>query len=255
LTVSSFNVNFGLAGDDATLEAIATLDTDVVLLQETTPDWERLIRLRLGETYPFMEFHHSPGAGGLATLCRCTVRHAALLPARHGWFPAWRALISSPLGEVQVLNVHLHPPISDSGSVLSGVLTTPPIREREVVDFTAQLFADVPTVIAGDFNESDGDAIGTLESRGFRSALPQDATTWRWDTSVGTITGRLDHLVYDERFLTPVDVEVIPAGRSDHFPVRGAFAAVPRRMAGADEEKSRTRDVDSTSFAPANQRF
>jgi endonuclease/exonuclease/phosphatase (EEP) superfamily protein YafD len=222
----TFNVNFGLAGDPATLAAAAQQDADVVFLQETTPQWERLLRLQCASDYPHIEFHHVGGAGGLGVMSKLPIERIDYLPARD-WFPAARVVLKSPVGRLQVLNVHLRPPISTSGSAIRGYFVTPPVREQEISTFAAALDRNLPTLIVGDFNEDEGGrAVRWLRSNGYRSALPEfapQAKTWRWRTSYLALNGRYDHLCYDAR-LTPLRVEVRNAGRSDHLPVVGVFA-------------------------------
>ncbi len=233
LKVMTYNVNYGLAGDPDTMAAIGECDCDVIFLQETTPRWEEALREGFGERYPHMGFVHSGGAGGMAVLSRRPFSEGEVLePPDGGWFPAWRVVIDSPLGEVQVLQVHLRPPLSETGSVVSGYLSTPPVRRASMVAFTEVLDLlsatrpGLPTLIVGDFNEAeDGQAIGFLAERGLRSALPEfdpGAETWRWDTSVGEVTSRLDHIVYDPK-LAPIQARVVKAGRSDHLPVVAVF--------------------------------
>jgi endonuclease/exonuclease/phosphatase (EEP) superfamily protein YafD len=225
ITLMTFNVNFGLAGNVETVDAIARNDADVVMLQETTPAWERELRSQLGAAYPHMRFVQARGAGGLGVLSKYPIAQFEPLPPVD-WFPAARVVVDSPLGRLQVLNVHLRPPLSNTGNPVSGYLSTPPVREAEMRAFTAALDPDLPTLIVGDFNESeDGGAFKFLAEKGFRSALSEfspNAKTWNWPTSVITLRGRYDHLCYDRR-LTPADVEVIPEGRSDHLPVLGTF--------------------------------
>jgi endonuclease/exonuclease/phosphatase (EEP) superfamily protein YafD len=223
----TYNVNYGLEGDPAGVAVLADGWADMVLLQETTPTWERHLRSALGHVYPHMAFRHCCGAGGLAALSKHPFEERDYLPARAGWFPAWRLVFDSHLGPLQVLVVHLRPQISDTGSVLSGYFTTPAIREREIREHFGALDPSLPTLVAGDFNEGPGGrALVFLKDRGLRSALgefdtPQD--TWRWPTSLGAVEMQLDHLAYDER-LEPLDVQVRPVGRSDHWPVAGVFA-------------------------------
>jgi endonuclease/exonuclease/phosphatase (EEP) superfamily protein YafD len=227
----TYNVNYGLAGDDATLRAIAEQRADLVLLQETTPSWEAVLRGELGERYPHVAFRHCCGAGGLAVLSRFPFRERDYLePPDGGWFPAWTIDVDAPFGRLQVLNVHLRPQIGDSGpnlgGVASGMVTTPPIRRREISEYFPRLDAGVPTLIAGDFNESEsGGALRYLQDRGFRSTLPEftDADTWHWDVSViGTVSRRFDHIVYGPG-LEPLSARVIAAGSSDHLPVVAVF--------------------------------
>jgi endonuclease/exonuclease/phosphatase (EEP) superfamily protein YafD len=227
LRVITYNVNFGLAGDPATLRAITHEPADVVFLQETTPAWERVIRRGLSDRFPHMAFRHSGGAGGLAVLSRLPFDKLDYIASPGGWFPAWRVIVRSPLGRVQVLQLHLRPPVSDGGSVVSGYFTTPKFRRMEIEHFSRVLDARLPTLVVGDFNEDpDGRAIRFLRGRGLRSVLPEyqpGATTWRWNTSLGVqLTHTLDHIVYGPR-LQPLEARVIRAGRSDHLPVLAIF--------------------------------
>jgi len=225
LNLLTYNVNYALAGDEPTLGAVAQADADVVCLQETTPEWESILRANLARQFPHMEFKHSPGAGGLGVLSKLPIESVQYLPPV-SWFPAARVVLMTPLGRVQVLNVHLRPPIGNSGGVVSGYFSTPPLRRSEIACFADSLDPSLPALVVGDFNEEEGGrALGWLRRRGIRSALPEfspRAKTWRWRTSVYSLHRRYDHLCYDSR-LKPVRVEVRPAGRSDHMPVFGTF--------------------------------
>lgn len=231
LSVLTYNVNFGLAGDPAGIAAIREAKADLVLLQETTPDWQRAIEAELAGTYSTRKYLTAPAAGGLAVLSRFEVlEDETIPPPERGWFAAWRLTLRTDLGVVQCLNVHLRPQISDSGSVVSGVFTTGKVRRAEIDKYFAHLDPGLPTLIAGDFNEGQGgSAIAFLEQRGFKSALGElssDTDTWRWNTSLGTVRTELDHIVHDRR-LEPLSVRVIARGRSDHLPVVGRFVLAP----------------------------
>ncbi len=221
LRVLTYNVNYGLAGDAETMAAIRDAGADVVILQETTPSWEVAIRETLSEDYPVMAFRHSRGAGGLAILSRFPLDEGELIDAPSGWFPAWRLVVEGPLGPVQLLAVHLRPPVSDRGSVVSGYFTTRPVRDEEITAYLGHLDPELPTIIAGDLNERNGRAIERLREAGFESALPAfqgSQHTWHWQTRVGQVTSQLDHVVHDNR-LEPLNAEVLRTGRSDHYPV------------------------------------
>jgi endonuclease/exonuclease/phosphatase (EEP) superfamily protein YafD len=225
--VMTYNVNYGLAGDDATLDALEAGKADIVVLQETNEAWEQAIRKRFSKRYPHMLFRHHNLAGGLGVASRYPLTEKEhLAPVGEGWFPAWRLMVDSPLGDLQLLVVHLRPQISDSGSVVSGYFSTPPVREEEMNAFFEAVEPGLPTIVAGDFNESaSGRGIEVLEQHGYKNALPEfegSAPTWRWNTSVGVLSMQLDHLVYNEK-LQPLEVRVIRDGRSDHMPVVGVF--------------------------------
>jgi endonuclease/exonuclease/phosphatase (EEP) superfamily protein YafD len=227
LRVMTYNVNFGIAGDEATIAAIAGGGAELVFLQETTPSWEASLRRALGRRYPHQAYRHSGGAGGLAILSRHRFREAAYLAAPGDWFPAWRVIVESPLGPLQVLQLHLRPPVSDSGSWVSGYFTTGGYRRGEIAHFARDLRRDLPTLVVGDFNEAaGGKAVRFLEEQhGLRDALERfspGATTWHWRTSIGRIRLQLDHILHDAR-LRPLDARVLRVGRSDHYPVVALF--------------------------------
>jgi vancomycin resistance protein VanJ len=227
--VMTYNVNYGVAGDPSTVEAIRQGEAGVVFLQETTPAWEQALRQQLAEEYPHMVFRHCCGAGGLAVLSKFPLRAAEYMKAPEGgWFPGWRVLVDSPIGELQALNVHLRPPVSDSGSVVAGYFSTGEIRQRQIEAYWQKIDPDLPTLVVGDFNEDTGGrAVKFLAAQGLQSVLPDfepSADTWRWTTSVGQIESRLDHVTHDRR-LRPLGARVIQAGRSDHLPVVATFVA------------------------------
>lgn len=236
LTVMSFNVNYGLAGDPATVAAIRAAGVDAVFLQETTPRWESALRRELTSEFPHMEFRHSPGAGGLAVLSKHPFEGADYIASPSGWFPALRIVLDAPFGPLQVLQVHLQPPISDSGSVVSGYVTTRSVRVKEIEVFARALRPGIPALVVGDFNEGhDGQAVAALHRLGMQSTLREYdpyRKTWRWQTSVGTLTRTLDHIFYGPG-LAPVEARVVAAGRSDHLPVLATFI-----LCGPKEQES-----------------
>ncbi|MBI4951073.1 MAG: endonuclease/exonuclease/phosphatase family protein [Myxococcales bacterium] len=238
LSVLSYNLNFGLGGDPAGIEAIRRSFADLVLLQETTPEWEEALRRELSDRYPHMAFRHCCRAGGLGVLSRFELDPREYIESDTGWFPAWRVLASTPLGTLQLLDVHLHPAVSESGSVVSGYFTTPPLRRAEIERFFPALDPGLPTLVAGDFNEGrSGGAVGFLEERGFRSALSEfdaPSVTWRWDLGGDGIALELDHILHDAA-LEPLDCRPVPLGRSDHYPVYAVFRLrrTPAPMAGS----------------------
>jgi endonuclease/exonuclease/phosphatase (EEP) superfamily protein YafD len=122
LRVMSYNVNFGVAGDRSTIEAMAAAQADVVFLQETNEVWQRAMVARLGKTYPHARFTHPESwpAGGMGLLSKYPVVSLEHLPSVGGLFFAWRVVLDTHLGRIQVLNVHLRPPMSDGGSWVVG---------------------------------------------------------------------------------------------------------------------------------------
>lgn len=238
LAVTTFNVNYALAGDAATLAAITEAPADLIFLQETNRAWQRQVQPLLAARYPHQSWHDRPRAGGQAVLARWPLQAKQVLPSPTGWFPAVRVVVQTPLGQVQVLAVHLHPQVTEQGSWLLGHLATDALRLQEIAGYVDSLEGQLPTLIVGDFNEgTDGAALRFLEARGFRSALPEfapEATTWHWPLGKLELHGQLDHLLYDAWF-EPLSAAVIKSGRSDHFPVCGQFA---RATAGSERPRA-----------------
>lgn len=229
-SVLTYNLNYGLAGDVETLEAIGAPGADLVFLQETTPAWEEAIRLRYGDRYPTMQFVTRGGAGGMAVLSRLPLLHAVTTESAAGWFPSLRVVVAIDPTPIQVVSVHLRPPYARYGGFLTGYFTTSGHRRREVEVALRHLDPDLPTLVVGDFNEGSGPALGWVRYEGMTCALhtaEPSAHTWHWTWPViGTASAKLDHVFHDDR-LTPVEARVVEAGASDHLPVYAAFALVP----------------------------
>jgi endonuclease/exonuclease/phosphatase (EEP) superfamily protein YafD len=219
----TYNVEFSGHGDPTTLAAIRASGAQVVFLQETNPAWEDAARAGLSDLYPFQAFRHAGIAGGQGVLSRWPFEERTWVPG--AWFPAWVLELSTPLGTVQALNVHLRPPLTGSGP-LRGYWSNRAFREKEMERFAAQLAPGEATLVVGDFNEPhEGRAVALLESRGYRDALPLFPTaqdTWHWPTRLVTLHGQLDHLM-GSRELVAVEAEVRHLGNSDHYPVLASF--------------------------------
>jgi vancomycin resistance protein VanJ len=232
LKVLTFNVNYGGVDPSRSAEAILASGADLVALQETNPAWETVLTSRLKGRYPHQRYFHAPAAGGLAFLSRWPLGPTNLSPPPSGgWFAAWHAEVQTPLGRVHLLNVHLRPPIGESGatsSMPSAYLSTRPIRASEMAHHMAGLPARGPVLVLGDFNEGDqGRAVTLLRKRGFASALGSKdpaTATWQWQTSLGPIRTRLDHILF--RGLRLKGAQVLPEAASDHFPVEAVFTSL-----------------------------
>ncbi|MFH2006688.1 MAG: endonuclease/exonuclease/phosphatase family protein [bacterium] len=230
LKVVTFNVNFGGVDMARSARVILATNADVVALQETTPSWERELRRRLGSRYPIMRFRHGRGAGGMAFLSRWPLQTVAVFqPPARGWFPAWLVKVRSNNGQVYLLNVHLRPPIGDSGklsSVPAAYFYTRSIRLRELQLYVGRVPNRYPLIVLGDFNEAAGPAIRWIRGRGMRSALAKvdrKTPTWRWKTSLYTFRSRLDHIFFSKHFRC-VDAQVLGDAASDHYPVEAVLA-------------------------------
>ena len=223
LRVMTYNMNFGVAGDRAGVAAITAAHPDIAVLQETNAEWQAALR----GTFPHERFQHPKtawAAGGLGILSKWPITAIDELTSDGGPFFAWRIVVDAPGGPLQILNVHLHPPMDiESGSWVIGYFSTRSNREREARDHVAKLDKTLPTIVAGDFNEEDeGRAVAIFSERGLANALPRfrpDADTWQWPVGATTLRFRLDHILYEEARFRAVAADVVDKGRSDHAPV------------------------------------
>ncbi|HTI99919.1 MAG TPA: endonuclease/exonuclease/phosphatase family protein [Dongiaceae bacterium] len=228
LSILTYNVNWGSPRPDLVVAAILRANADIVCLQETTPQWESFLRQNLTRSYPCMQFRNSENrrGGGLGFLARHPLTEIAYVPSDTGWFDGWIMQADYTIGPIQLLNVHLRPPISDRGGWVSGYFTTGANRRQEIEKFFAARAPQLPTLVLGDFNDGEASpAVQWLESQGMINALPQfdrATPTWKWPTSVYTLKRRMDHILYSPE-LDCTAATVIPAGGSDHFPVKGVF--------------------------------
>jgi endonuclease/exonuclease/phosphatase (EEP) superfamily protein YafD len=229
LKLLTFNVNWGAPRPDLAIQAIRQSKADVVCLQETTPEWEQLLRRELSSEYPFMEFRQSKNraGGGLAFLARKAGHEVAYVPSDTGWFDGWIKAFNTDAGTVQVLNVHLRPPVSDRGSFASGYFGTGDDRLREMERFVAHVRTDLPLIVAGDFNDHErSPVVRWLEDRKMRNALPEfdrSTPTWQWRYRFVTFRRRMDHILYPPE-VHCYSARVLPLGASDHFPVEAVLS-------------------------------
>jgi len=215
---------------------LAAEDADILCLQETHPQWESILRRRLDQRYPYTRFVNSSGAGGSAILSRYQLENVRVLEPTAGWFPALLAEAETPVGRVQILNVHLRPQLSDRGSVTpSALYYSPEIHRAEMDSFLAATADTLPLLIAGDFNENEGQgAIAALVEAGFVDALSlfdRRTDTWNWTVaSVIELSDRFDHLLFRPP-LACTGAAVRRVEASDHMPVVATFV---RRTSRAD---------------------
>jgi len=224
IRVLTYNVNYGGARPDLAAEIIRRSGAEIVCLQETTRQWEQYLRQELGRDYPISQFRESKTrmGGGFGFLAKVPAREIAYVPSDSGWFDGWIMKFETGIGPVQVINVHLRPPYSDRGSLISGYFTTSDDRRQEMERFYQARDPRVPTLVLGDFNDGEHSAVVRwLEGKGMINALPQFDRyhpTWKWETSLVTLKRRMDHIFYSPDF-DCATARVIPAGASDHFPV------------------------------------
>jgi endonuclease/exonuclease/phosphatase family metal-dependent hydrolase len=128
--IITYNINRG--SNPAQIAAVLKSDqADIICLQEAD-GFERPLRAALSNDFPTIEFRDSDTrvGGEYAFLSKFEAREIAWIDSDTDWFGAWIMAFETPLGRVQVLNVHLKPPISRGGSWVAGYFTTRDDRRR-----------------------------------------------------------------------------------------------------------------------------
>jgi endonuclease/exonuclease/phosphatase family metal-dependent hydrolase len=225
LRLMTYNVNFANTDQGSTLDAIAHADADVVLLQAVDASWQRLLEARFDKRYPYRIVHlHERSPGGIAVLSKLPISDEMTLASPNtSWFPAQRMVVTTSVGRVQILNIHLRPAI-DQGSWVKGYFTTPPLRLREVESYWPKLARELPTIVAGDFNEApDGSALAFLAKHRLSRVAPDGPRTWHYVEQVKGKPAELLKMDIDHVMISPAlsasDAHVLDVGTSDHRPV------------------------------------
>jgi endonuclease/exonuclease/phosphatase family metal-dependent hydrolase len=227
--LQTFNVEQSHFSDPPTVEAIGAADADIICLQEIQPQWEAVIRERYADEYPEMLFHSALGSDGLGIISRYPLHDQGFHAAPTEWHPAWHVMVDTPMGPVQVLEVHLRSVFRGEPGKLESYLTLSQDHLLSIQQFSADCLQDLPTFVAGDFNEEpDGSAIHYLQDKGYRNALPlyhPGQGTWR-NPPAWQFEQTIDHILFN-RFFDPLNAWVEDRGNSDHIPVVVHVEAAP----------------------------
>lgn len=229
IRVVTYNMNwdgnrFSVTAPAKSLTLLRQMDADIVLLQEVTPFWFNALKSNLSRVYPYMAFKNGDHAGGMAYISKYRVTRSQYLkpPVPGVWHHGVIMDVESPFGPLQVLNLHLTPPlISKAKPNFSPrpFFSTCLIREKEICYFFNHMQKDKPTIIAGDFNEGDNSFVSYyLKQHGFRDAPSPNDYSWQWKVGPFQVKRKLDHVFYNPYFRLE-HVRIIHDGDSDHFPI------------------------------------
>lgn len=237
LSIVTYNVNFAMNAPDQAAQTIREINADIVCLQETTDAWEQYLARELSDKYPHRIFKPNPGGegSGMGVMSKAPFREISYAPPLAGYFSSLVLQAETPIGAVQICNVHLRPSATESGGVSIGkYFTAPSVHAREVEEAHQHMNPEAAAIVLGDFNEDDfGGGIKWLTNKGFTNTLPEFDTktkTWRWKLGLLTFRDRLDHIVYSPN-LRATSARVVNKGQSDHLPV----VAIIERQATSDQ--------------------
>lgn len=239
LSVVSFNVHFGYATPEIapTLRANRMDTADILLLQESNEVTTREVAAALGAGYVYYPAAVHPTSNdlfGVAILSRWPIRaHRKILLPDRTYFDAARkvamtAVIETPGGLIQVINVHLQAGMLKRGyqAQLTRVLACALENVCEADTAPAPLQPAAAVVIGGDFNT-------------WHSGLAKVLTRVMSDASLQMVEGiedtfskslsetaprsTFDYIFASPRLLAgPGRVGTTRQG-SDHFPIEATF--------------------------------
>ena len=224
IKIVTYNVNWGFVHPDKVARYLSVENADVICLQETHRYWKESLHKKLNRQYPYGKFREWGQAGGIAIISKYELYDANLIEPNDNWFPAFYTWVDTPIGKIQILNVHLKPPLSEEGKFSAAAyLETGDHHKMELERFLGRTDPNQPMIILGDFNENEkGKAISQLIEAGWTDALSRydkKTNTWIWQTSAGLeIKNRYDHILYNG-FLKCTAARVTNIEASDHLPV------------------------------------
>lgn len=233
LRFATYNIYWENHGKDkrdpnSIIHIVSRINPDIIVFQETHCCSTEELKKHFNHSHRYQLFRNCDLNGnedGLGILSKYPIVKDVYIPPVYGWFPAWLYIIKTPTGLVQVLNVHLNPQlVSDNnvGIFCEGIWATYKFRLMEICYYHRFLNPNLPTIIAGDFNENDhGAATNYLRDHGFDDAVlncvPQSIKTWIAYYACFTFSGRYDR-IYTTHLKTQ-KCQVYHHGYSDHFPV------------------------------------
>jgi endonuclease/exonuclease/phosphatase (EEP) superfamily protein YafD len=212
LRVVSANVMFDNPQHRAMVDELRSLDADVLLLQEVTPDWWHAIRAGgLLKSHPHFIEAARWGADGMALLSRRPFVSKRLLHV--GRRPVPTATVRVGRTEVHLVDVHVVAPVRSFDENRDQQLAINRIVRR----------TPKPRIVAGDYNATPTNRwYQELLDLGFHEVHEAVgdpfATTWP-NGLVRVPPIRLDHVFVDDPPVVPLEVRQGRGPGSDHRPV------------------------------------
>jgi len=257
-TLATYNIYYKSKRPDLTCDVIRGAGADVVLLQEITSSLATVIRSSLQDRYPYMRFRPDHIGGGMGVISRFPFEDVASVPSPVNGFFCWLFDVATPVGDVEVLAVHLDPDVNECDE-FSPVAYLKGHRRRlaEMKAYVTFMCSEGPRIVAGDFNEdNDGTAVKFLKANGYTDALPgfnRWSPTWALWWPIPLISTRLDHILYSAP-LQCYDARILGNGGSDHKAVVASFTVAPTTQNASRQENGAAptepiRHADATGLA------
>jgi endonuclease/exonuclease/phosphatase family metal-dependent hydrolase len=226
--IATFNVNYRNAKVEETVKLIEKHDPDVILLQETTPAFEKAAAKLFSDAYKHTWYTNDEHpAGGYGVVSKVPLQNRTFLKKSEGQFGTQVFDVKIGHSTIRLMNIHLNParmPASGRrADALHAMLTNNPIQVAEIEAITGKVEKTTPTVIAGDLNSfASMGAYKTLTRlKGFTDAhlsiepKANSITTWKGRLRDEVVHRRLDYVFHNAFFETKT-FEVVANQLSDH---------------------------------------
>jgi endonuclease/exonuclease/phosphatase family metal-dependent hydrolase len=225
--LASFNVLYENRDLKAVAETIRKADADVVCLQETNDQSEKILREQLGKMYPHATFQSGGGgASGFGILSKTPLRNVKHLPPKFGWFGTHVCEANLAGRAVQLVSAHLTASTPPANASAAEVLRLWGLREavraKEIAYILENTDPRLPRLIAGDLNAQPGDSAPRfLKDKGFVDSLAsaradhEKVTTWSGSLGGMQLAFRVDY-VFHTKDIQSTDCQVLPCAASDH---------------------------------------
>jgi endonuclease/exonuclease/phosphatase family metal-dependent hydrolase len=235
IRVATYNLNWGEKdwrehNVDNISHAIQVVNADIIFLQEASFEWEKIITDDFSKRYRYRQFFHfyNDSLGrGMAILSKYPIESKKYIYAYSGWYPGWHGYIRTPIAKIQFLSVRLLPIQYDENDLSSmpfySMFSSSTKRKKDFLGYYLKLDPYLPTLIAGDFNETnDGLTVNFLRKHGYSDTsllFKKPTYTWHWPLKIVTLANQLDYIFYTPHHLHAVRAQVLHEGGSDHYPV------------------------------------
>eukprot|EP01100_Stratorugosa_tubuloviscum_P006106 TRINITY_DN2650_c0_g2_i1.p1 TRINITY_DN2650_c0_g2~~TRINITY_DN2650_c0_g2_i1.p1 ORF type:complete len:434 (-),score=144.88 TRINITY_DN2650_c0_g2_i1:56-1357(-) len=242
-SLATYNLNYALCvigtlpiEENSIVEALISCQADIVCLQETSIDWEFFLKTHqtLKQIYKYFLFqapgNHSIPAGGIGIISKFPISSCKSIESPVRWFPAhlYEISVPNPIGVIQVLNLHLRPPLTESAlPLLHAYVNSKSERVKEVLFYSKYIDFKKPIIVCGDFNEGINGAsvqfwIKNMLMNHCLKEHKSQIATWHWKLPGGLeVSAQFDHMFYAN--LLCKSARCIHSGVSDHYPVVAEF--------------------------------
>lgn len=229
LLIATFNVYYANTDLSQVVKTIDAACADIVCLQESHPQLERMLSANYRAKYPYA---YSAGHLGKIPAERLTMLSTLRLhdvkfhPPKRGFFGTLVAVAKLRDRDVQIVNAHLSPFLIEPGNGIAaayaGFRRTEKLHEAEAQEIVAELKPDIATIVCGDFNSPSAFAAprcltawGLTDSFAAVTENPDSHATWRVPLQRRELSARIDYIFHSRHFTTKSS-RVVTTPSSDH---------------------------------------